>query len=179
VNSWRGCFCEALLLVTQAFRELTKNEYLKAIAKPRRRFQVLALGTSGTVRLGKAVAPPCYWFERNELGEERGTGRYLRIPSLATISLVVDGKTSALFYLVGRRLDTCTFAYDLTPAQLGKAVAAMKRAKLTRLILPAASWALEHLPDPRRAVLEPELRKLVASRRQGRKSSIKSRRGFV
>jgi hypothetical protein len=67
--------------MTQAFRELTKEEYLKAIAKPKRRFQVLALGPSGTVRLGKAIATPCYWFERNDLGEEHGTGRYLRNPS--------------------------------------------------------------------------------------------------
>jgi len=124
---------------------------------------VLTLGASRTVRLGKPVPAPIYWFERNELAEMEG--RYVRDPDLATIYLNVDGKLSALFYLVGSRLDTCTFAFDLTPAQLRNAVAAMKRAKLTRLILPAATYALEHLPAARRPVLEADLRTLVPSRR--------------
>jgi len=153
-------------------RELTREEYLTAVAKPKRRFQMLALGTSRTLQLRKPVIAPCYWFERNEVSEE--DGRYTRTPDLATIGLVVDGTTSVLFYLTGSRLDTCTFAFNLTPVQLGKAVVAMKRAKLTRLIPAAASYALENLPDQRRAVIESELRRLVRSPREenGRKQKL-------
>jgi hypothetical protein len=96
------------------------------------------------------------------VAEDGGTGRYWRDTHLATIDLVVDGKTSALFYLAGTRLDTCTFAYDLTPLQLANAVSAMRQARLARLIRPAAEWALREMPESRRAVLELPLRQLLS-----------------
>src|ERR1051326_6744591 len=117
-------------------RDLTYAEYLRAIQSRRRRFQSLLLTNTG-VALRDRVAAPCYWFERHDIGEEAGTGRYVRIPYLATIDLVVDGKTSAFFYLAGKRLDTCTFAYDLTPMQLDRALAAMRRARPGRFVIPA------------------------------------------
>jgi hypothetical protein len=161
-------------------RELTRAEYRRATQTPGRRFQALVIGKAGLTLRGR-VASPCYWFERSDVGEEHGTGRYLRIPYLATLSLVVDGKTSAFFYLAGRRLDTCTFAYDLTPSQVSKAVVAMKRAKLQRLVIPAAEWAMREMPDRRRPVLEKALRSLLrargskeaASRRRRRTTTVK------
>jgi hypothetical protein len=143
---------------------LTRAEYLRAAARPKRRFQALSLDDS-TVTLRDPVPAPAYWFERNEIGQEHPSRRYVRMPNLGTISLVVDGKTVAFFYLVGRRLDTCTFAYDLTPAQLSKAVAVMKRARLHKLIRPAAEWAIREMPGVRRPVLEKALQALLRSRR--------------
>src|SRR5262245_41794199 len=148
-------------------KELTREEYLTAVAKPRRRFKVMALNTSKDVRLRHVVSAPSYWFERNEVLEE--DGKYIVNRNLATISMVVDGATSVLFYLVGSRLDTCTFAFTLTPGQLSKAVTAMKRAGLTRLIPAAAEYALENIPQRHRIVLESELRKLERSRRHWRR----------
>jgi hypothetical protein len=139
-------------------RRLTKAEYLRAVQKPRRRFQLLRLRGS-QVSLQQPVPAPCFWFERNDVGEM--DGRYWRVPSEATISLVVDGKISALFYLVGRRLHTCTFAYHLTPAELAKAVTVMRRTGLSRLIVPAAEWAIRQMPKERRPTLEAALRTLV------------------
>jgi hypothetical protein len=114
------------------------------------------------VSLRTLVSSPCYWFERNDVAEDVNTGRYWRDTSLATVDLVVDGKPSVLFYLAGTRLDTCTFAYDLRPLQLAKAVSAMRRARLARLIRPAAEWALCEMPESRRAVLELPLRQLLS-----------------
>jgi peptide methionine sulfoxide reductase MsrA len=54
--------------------------------------------------------------------------------------MVVDGKLSLLLYVTGGRLDTCTFAYDLTPVELRKAVSVMRQAGLQRLIVPAAPF---------------------------------------
>ena len=100
-------------------KELTKAEYEWAIARPRRRFRSLAV-KGGALTLREPAPAPFYWFERNEVGQEHPSGRYLKTPSMGTIMLLVDGKPSALFYLNGRKLDTCTIAYDLTPAQLTK-----------------------------------------------------------
>ena len=88
--------------------------------------------------------------------------------------MLVDGTPSAFFYLNGRKLDTCTIAYDLTPARLTKTLVAMRRAKLQRFVLPACRWALEHMPDSHRPVLEASLRAVVkstrpTSKRRGRK----------
>jgi hypothetical protein len=126
--------------------------------------------------LREIVRAPCYWFERTDVGEEGGSGRYLRDTNLGTVSLVVDGKTSAFFYLVGRRLDTCTFAYDLTPMQLGKALVAMKRAHLHRFIAPAAEWAIREMPDMRRPVLEKALRAVAREQKATRRGSTARRR---
>jgi len=143
--------------------------------RPSRRFQTLAQTKAG-LRLRDPLPSLCYWFEQNDVGQEGGTGRYLRIPYLATIHLVVDGKIAVLFYLAGRRVDTCTFAYDLYPVQLAKAVVAMRRAKLTRYIIPAAEWALREMPDTRRPVLEQALRALLRSERAKARVSKARRR---
>ena len=156
-------------------QQLTRAEFLRAVNGPKRRFQTLAVTESG-LTLRDPVPSLCYWFERNDVGEEGGTGRYLRIPHLATISLVVDGKTGVLFYLAGRHVDTCTFAYDLYPAQLSKAVVAMRRARLGRFIVPAAKWALREMPDNRRPVLERTLQSLLRSERAKGRAASKRRR---
>src|SRR4026209_609386 len=93
-------------------RELSRREYLVAIAKPRTRFQSLALGGSGTVRLRGRVSGPCYWFERNELVED--DGKYFVQPDRAVLTLFVDGVPSVLFYMKGSQVDTCTLSYQLT-----------------------------------------------------------------
>jgi hypothetical protein len=142
-------------------KRLTATEYRRATSRPKRRFGRMTVAES-RVSLCTPVSSPCYWFERSDVAEDGDTGRYWRDTSLATIDLVVDGKTSALFYLAGARLDTCTFAYDLTPLQLAKAVSAMRRARLARLIRPAAEWALREMPESRRAVLELPLRQLLS-----------------
>jgi hypothetical protein len=144
--------------------QLTRTEYLRALARPKRRFQTVVLEGS-RLTLHDPVSGPSYWFERNDIGQEHPSGRYLQMPSLGTISLIVDGQTVAFFYLSGRELDTCTFAYDLTPAQLSKAALVMKRARLQRLIRPAAEWAIQKMPDQRRPVLEKALRTLLRSHR--------------
>jgi hypothetical protein len=139
-------------------RELTKAEYLRVVHEPRRRFQELSLRDSRVALRGR-IAAPCYWFEQDDVGEE--DGKYWRVPPQATVSLVVDGKPSLLLYLAGRRLATCTFAYHLSPVELAKAVAAMRRAGLQRLIVPAAQWAIREMPDTRRSVLGAALHRLV------------------
>ncbi len=98
------------------------------------------------------------------------------MPDRATITLMVDGIPSALLYLAGARLDTCTFAYHLTPVQLGKAVTAMRRAKLQRLIVPAARWAIEHMPDERRGVLEKALRAVLPASGSNARARVAGRR---
>lgn len=145
-------------------KELTKAEFLKANGS-RRRFLVFEVAGS-RASLRSPLAAPSYWFERNDVAQEHPSGRYVRDPYLGTVSLVVDGKTSAFFYLAGKRLDSCTFAYDLTPAHLTKAVVAMRRAKLAHLIVPAAEWALREMPAIRRPVLEPALDALLAKVRR-------------
>jgi hypothetical protein len=76
---------------------------------------------------------------------------------------------SAIFYVTGAHLDSCTFAYHLSPEQLAKAVFAMKRARLGRLIVPAASFAVKDMPEVRRPVLESALRKLISLPRRRKK----------
>jgi hypothetical protein len=122
------------------------------VARPNRFRSLVVKGTA--LLLEEPVAAPCYWFERSETGQE--------------IWLVVDGKTVVLFYLNGRNLDTCTFAYHLTPAQLNAAVRVMKKVGLQRFIVPAAEWAIREMPEVRRPVLEDALRRLVSSVRRGK-----------
>jgi hypothetical protein len=137
--------------------KLTRAQYWRIVNTPRRRFSRLVVARS-EFSLHDPVRSPCYWFERNDMGQEQPSGRYLRLPGRATISLVVDGRTAVFFYLCGKRLDTCTFAYDLTAARLKSAVTAMVRARLGRFIVPAAEWALREMPKDRRPVLEQPLR---------------------
>lgn len=151
-------------------KQLTKAELLRANAA-RRRFQAFDV-TGSRASLRTPLVAPCYWFERNDVAQEQPSGRYVRDPYRGTVSLVVDGKTSAFFYLTGKRLDTCTFAYDLSPAHLTKAVAAMRRAKLTHLIAPAAEWALREMPATRRPVLEAALHDVLQRCGAGRRHRL-------
>jgi hypothetical protein len=144
-------------------KELTRAEYLRYLATPKPRYRTMRL-ERGRIRLGGRLTPPTFWFTRDDVGEM--DGRYLKIRSLATVVLVVDGKPSVLFYLNGAALESCTFAYSLRPDELVKAATAMKRAGLGRLIVPAAEWAIREMPDSRRSTLEGPLRKLVRSTRK-------------
>lgn len=148
-------------------KSLSREKYVAAIANPAR-FQTLALSSSRNVRLRSALSAPCYWFERHDVVVE-GDGTYALNTDEPTINLMVDGVVSVIFYVTGARLDSCTFAYHLSPEQLAKAVVAMKRASLGRLIVPAASFAVKDMPEVRRPVLESALRKLIALPRRRRK----------
>jgi hypothetical protein len=148
---------------------ITKTEYSRLTSQPARRFKTMAISKT-RVALRNPVSAPSYWFEKHDVAEDGDTGRYWRDTSVASINLVVDGKTSAIFYLAGPRLDTCTFAYDLNPAQLAKAVSAMRRAKLQHLLRPAAEWALRKMPAGRRDVLEAPLRGLLGGAAKKRAS---------
>lgn len=145
-------------------RQLTKDQYERANeAVRRRRFREMRLRGS---RVGLAGPVPglTYWFERNDVAQDGATGDYWRDTNQAVISLVVDGKTSVLFYLVGTSIDSCTFTYDLYPRQLAFAVVAMRRSKLGRFIRPAAEWALRELPASRRPVLQSALEALLQAK---------------
>ena len=147
-------------------RRLTKDQYERANeAVRRRRFREMRLRDSRVVLTGP-LPGPIHWFERNDVAQNGETGEYWRDTDQAVISLVVDGKTSVLFYLIGTRIDSCTFAYDLYPRQLTSAVGAMRRAKLGRFIRPAAEWALGHLPASRRPILESALQALLEIKRR-------------
>ena len=141
---------------------LTRAEYYAAVNTPRRRFRTSSI-RGARVALGGRVAAPCYWFERDDVAEDDGT--YWRTSSDPTISMVVDGKTSLLLYVTRGRLNSCTFAYHLTPAELRKAVSVMRQVGLQRLIVPAAKWAIAEMPAQRRPVLEKALQSLTRVRR--------------
>jgi hypothetical protein len=143
-------------------KKLTRAEYYAAVNKLKPRFRAISIREARVALRGR-VAAPAYWFERNDVAEDDGT--YFRTPSDPTISMVVDGKVSLLLYVTSGRLETCTFAYHLTPAELRKAASVMRRAGLQRLIVPAAKWAIAEMPAARRPVLEKALRSLVRVRR--------------
>jgi hypothetical protein len=145
-------------------KELTREQYLRAVDR-RPRFQTLSVAKDG-VTLRDPLPPMCYWFERNEVAEVQDTGRYVRNPTLATVTLVVDGTSSVIFYLNGRQVESCTFSYRLYPRQLARAVTAMRRAGLGRFVRPAADWAIRSMPQERRPVLEKALKALVRSLRR-------------
>jgi hypothetical protein len=145
-------------------RQLTEAQYERANeAARRRRFREMRLRDSRVV-LSRPVPGLTYWFERNDVARDGETGEYWRDTDQGVISLVVDRKTSVLFYLVGTRIGSCTFTYDLYPRQLALAVVAMRRAKLGSFIRPAAEWALRELPASRRPVLESALRALLQAK---------------
>ena len=148
---------------------LSGAEYQRIIQAPRRRYETFSVTTDAFALRGR-VQTPVFWFERDDVGGD-DQGRFWRRPYIPTVTLVVDGVPSAFFYLEGTRLDSCTFAYDLTPARLRKAVAAMRKARLGRHIVPAAQWAIRAMPDVRRPILEPALRALVRSLRAGSRRS--------
>jgi len=149
---------------------LTKAQFDRATSPPWPRYRGLRFVGRG-VSLNGRTTGPSYWFERHDVGSYPN-GQYWREPDLATIHLVVDGKSAVLFYMVGRTIDSCTFAYDLRPYQVAPTVTAMRRAKLQRFVRPAAEWALREMPAERRPVLAPLLRRLL---RRGRSKIKRSR----
>ena len=152
-------------------RRLTADQYKRANESANaRRFQDLVAGDSG-VALRKRVPSLVYWFTRNDVAaQDTGddTPLYWRDTDQGVITLMVDGTPSVLFYLVGRRIDSCTFAYHLYPRQLTKAVTALRRAKLGRFIRPAAKWTLKKMPETARPILEAALHDLLRQRGQAR-----------
>jgi hypothetical protein len=150
-------------------RRLSRAEYQRVTRVTPRRYESFSVSKDGFALRGR-VQTPVFWFERNDVGED-DQGRFWRRPYIPTVTLMVDGVPSAFFYLEGTRLDSCTFAYDLTPARLAKAVTAMRKAGLRRHIVPAAEWAIRAMPDVRRPVLERALRTLVRSLRPGSRRS--------
>jgi len=144
-------------------RQLSKAEYERIVSTPRRRYESFDISNDGYALRGR-VRAPVFWFERNDVGEEPG-GTYWRRPYIPVVTLMIDGWPAVLFYLTGKRLDSCTFAYNLTPARLSVAASVMRKAGLRRYIRPAAEWALKKLPPYNRAALEPALRRLFRSRR--------------
>lgn len=141
-------------------RKLTREAFLEIAGKPKRRYHTLRIRTRSRVGLRDPVPAPCYWFERHQEIVE-ADGSYVIEPKQATVTMVVDGTPSVLFYLAGSQLESCTFTFTLTQQQLAKAAAAMKRAKLAKLIPDAASSALERIPGQRPAALEADLKRLA------------------
>ena len=133
----------------------------------KRRYKSFTFSGLRVARLSGPAAAPCYWFEqrREVINAE---GEHVIESRDATVTLVVDGTPSVLFYLEGQRLVSCTFAFTLAPYQLASAVSAMGKAKLRKLIPMAASSALENMPEERRTALEPELRRLASGGRRSR-----------
>jgi hypothetical protein len=150
-------------------RRLSKAEYERALRTPRRRYESFAIGGQGWALRGR-VATPVFWFERNDVGEE-AEGIYWRRPYVPVVTLMVDGWPAVLFYLTGKRLDSCTFAYNLTPERLTVAASVMRKVGLGRYIRPAAEWALKEVPPYNRAVLTPALLTLLAKLRSKRPRS--------
>jgi hypothetical protein len=150
-------------------RRLSKAEYERIVSSPRRRYESFNISRDGFALRGR-VQTPTFWFERNDVGEEPG-GTYWRRPYIPVVTLVIDGWPAVLFYLTGKRLDSCTFAYDLTPVRLSVAASVMRKAGLGRYIRPAAEWALKEVPPYNRRVLEPALRTLLLSQVSKRRPS--------
>jgi hypothetical protein len=145
------------------WQRLSKAEYERLSRTPRRRHATFSIADRGCVLRGR-VPSPTFWFERNDVGQDE-KGRAWRVPYLSTVSLIVDGFTGAFFYLEGKRLASCTFAYDLTPPRLHKTVVAMRKAGLARYVVPAAEWAIREMPGGRRPVLEQALLQIASSKR--------------
>ncbi len=156
-------------MAAKSERRLSRAEYQRITQAPRRRYETFSVSTDAFALRGR-VQTPVFWFERNDVGQD-DQGSFWRRPHIPIVTLVVDGVPSAFFYLEGTRLDSCTFAYDLTPARLRKAVTAMRKARLGRHIVPAAQWAIRAMPDVRRPVLESALRALVRLLRARRRRS--------
>ena len=142
-------------------RQLSKAEYERMVSQPRRRYQSLSLAEEGWALRGRVPAP-AFWFERSDIGAEPN-GTYWRRPYIPVVSLVIDGWTAVFFYFSGKRLDSSTFAYNLTPARLGIAVQVMRKTGLARYTRPAAEWAFKEVPGYNRAALRPTLRSLLRS----------------
>jgi len=138
-------------------RRLSKTEYELLNARPPR-YQ--SFSVKGGCALRGRVPQPVFWFERKDVAQDED-GTYWKRTELPVVSLVIDGWTGVLFYVTGKQLDSCTFAYNLTPARLGIAARIMRKAGLGRHIRPAAEWALKEVPDYNRASLQPALRRLL------------------
>jgi hypothetical protein len=148
---------------------ISREDFIRSAGRQKRRYSALTLSDTGLVSLQGATQVPCFWFERHEEVIDGG-GRFTIDSKRATVTLMVDGVASVLFYLSGRRIEACTFAFALAPSQLRTAAAAMRRAGLSRLIGKAASGALENLPEERRATIEEPLR-LLARKHSSRRPS--------
>ena len=150
-------------------RRLSKAEYERILRTPRRRYDSFVIGADGWALRGR-IRAPVFWFERNDVGEE-AEGVYWRRPYIPIVKLMVDGWPAVLFYLTGKHLDSCTFAYNLTRERLLVAVSVMRKAGLGRYIRPAAEWALKEMPPYNREVLEPALRTLLGKPRSRSRAS--------
>ncbi len=143
-------------------RRVTRAEFIRLAQAPKPRFVSMAVTRDGQVRLEGRTAGPCVWFERHqEVVEE--SGAFTINPGRATVHMLVDARVSALFYLEGARLVSCTFAFDLSPHELEKAAKGMKAAGLGHLVAAAAAYTVENMPVARRAPVEAQLRALAAS----------------
>jgi hypothetical protein len=148
-------------------RKVSKAQFMAVAMAPKRRYLNFTVSGASQAKLSKPVAAPCFWFEqRREI--INAEGEHILESREATITLVVDGTPSVLFYLDGRDLVSCTFAFRLAPHQLATAVTAMKKAKLRRLIPMAASSALENMPEESRSALESDLRRLASTGKRTR-----------
>ncbi len=136
---------------------------MRAVDAPRRRYAALSV-TKDSFALRGPVPTPAFWFERHDAGSDED-GRYWRERDSPVVRLVIDGWPAVLFYMTAHRLDSCTFAYNLTPARLVVAAAVMHKAGLGRYIRPAAEWALKEVPESNRAALGPALRRLLRRER--------------
>ena len=150
-------------------RRLSKAEYERILRTPLRRYDSFVIGADGWALRGR-IRAPVFWFERNDVGEE-AEGVYWRRPYIPIVKLMVDGWPAVLFYLTGKHLDSCTFAYNLTRERLLVAVSVMRKAGLGRYIRPAAEWALKEMPPYNREVLEPALRTLLGKPRSRSRAS--------
>jgi hypothetical protein len=141
---------------------LSRAAYLRAVDDPRRRYAALSV-TKGSLALRGAVPTPAFWFERQDVVGDQD-GRYWRERDSPVVTLVIDGWPAVLFYVTAHRLDSCTFAYNLTPTRLVVTAAVMRKARLGRYIRRAAEWALKNVPQSNPA-LTPALRTLLGRER--------------
>lgn len=142
-------------------RQIAQAEYERLNARPPR-FQSFSIADGCSLR-GR-MPQPLFWFEGKDVAQDQD-GTYWKRTRLPVVSFVIDGWTAVLFYVTDRQLDSCTFAYNLTPARLVVAAKIMRKAGLRRYIRPAAEWALKEMPEYNRASLGPALRTLLRSLR--------------
>jgi hypothetical protein len=140
-------------------RRLSKAEYERLDARSPR-FQTFSVADGCALR-GR-VPQPVYWFERKDVAQDQD-GTYWQRTRLPVVSLVIDGWTGVLFYVADGDLESCTFAYNLTPARLAVAAQVMRKAGLARYIRRAAEWALKEVPEYNRDALAPALHQLLRS----------------
>jgi len=117
-------------------RLVSPEVLLEAEQRPRKRYAHLDV-RRGVPNLKGQVPRPLIWFDKNPWAADGETGQCWRSDTDYTITGVVDGVASLMIYVTDRKIETVTFSMLLTRYQLELAVAAMKRARLGRLVLPA------------------------------------------